>query len=121
MRKDPVRTSYARRQACTRIEISAEGGQCWCEGVLSLDNPDTAGRGFTVPGRSLMRDHTQTWESRMAAVAVSSVTLDQCFDIWEGHSQSATIRVGPGVQPLQGVKHTYSSVLRYVRLSIRLH
>ena len=38
-----------------------------------------------------------------------------------GHFRLATIQVAPGVQPLQGVKHTYSSVLRYVRLSIRLH
>ena len=43
-------------------------------------------------------------KSRMAAVAVSLVTLDRCFDIREGHSRSATIRVGPDVQPLHGVK-----------------
>ena len=79
-------------------------GQCWREGVLALANPDTVGRGFIVPGRSLAGDRTQTRESRMAALAVSFVTLDRCFGIREGHSRSATIRVGPGVQPLQGVK-----------------
>ena len=79
-------------------------GQCWREGVLALANPDIAGRSFTVSGRSLTGDRTQTRESRMAALVVSFVTLDQCFGIREGHSRSATIRVGPGVQPLQGVK-----------------
>jgi len=79
-------------------------GQCWREGVLALANPDTAVRGFTVSGRSLMGDGTQIWESKMAAVAVSFVILGWYFDIREGHSRSATIRVGPGVQPLQGVK-----------------
>ena len=77
---------------------------CWREGVVALVNPDTAGRGFTVPGRSLEGDRTQTWESMMVAVAVSFVILDRCFDIRESHSRSAMIRVGPGVQPLQGVK-----------------
>ena len=52
-------------------------GQCWREGVLALADPDTAGRGFTVPGRSLTGDRTQTRESRMAAVAIIFVTVDQ--------------------------------------------
>ena len=60
-------------------------GQCWREGVLALINLDTLGRGFTVLGRSLQGDHTQTRESRMAAVAVSFVTF-WCFDIREDHS-----------------------------------
>ena len=79
-------------------------GQCWREGVLALANPDTVGRGFIVPGRSLAGDRTQTRESRMAAVVIGFVTVDRCLVIREGHSQSARIRVGPGVQPLQGVK-----------------
>ena len=103
MRKDPVRASYAQHQACWRIEISAGEGQYWCEGVLVLTSPDTAGRGFTVPEWSLMGDRTQTREGRMVAVAVSFVTVDWCLVICEGHSRLATIRVGLGVQPLHSV------------------
>ena len=55
-------------------------GQYWREGVLVLMSPDTAGRGFTVPGRSLAEDRTQSRESRMVAVAVSFVTVDRCFE-----------------------------------------
>ena len=40
----------------------------------------------------------------MAAAAISFVTVDWCFVIREGHSRPAMIRVGPGVQLLQGVK-----------------
>ena len=40
----------------------------------------------------------------MVAVAVNFVTVDRCFVIREGHSRPAMIRVGPGVQPLQGIK-----------------
>ena len=79
-------------------------GQYWCDGVLICMSPDTAGRRFAMLGRSLAGDHTQTRESRMVAVAVGFMTLDRCFDIRDGHSRSAAIRVGPGVQPLQGVK-----------------
>ena len=57
-----------------------EEGQYWREGVLVLTSPDTAGRGFTVPGRSLAGDHTQTQESRMVAEAISFVTVDRCFE-----------------------------------------
>ena len=79
-------------------------GRCWRERVLALASPDTAGRGFTVPGRSLAGDRTQTRESRVVAVAVGFVIVDRCLVIPEGHSRLATIRVGPGVQPLQDVK-----------------
>jgi len=89
-------------------------GQYWRGGVLVPTNPDTAGRGFTIPGQSLTGDGTQTRESRMVVVAVSFVTVDRCLVIREGHSRLATIRVGPGVQSLQGVK-------LYVQLLIRLH
>ena len=104
MRKDPIGlATHGAKPAGGQRLVQGEG-QCWHEGVLALANPDTAGRGFTVPGRSLAGDRTQTRESRMAAIAVSFMILDRCFDIREGYSRSATIRVGPGVQPLQGVK-----------------
>ena len=79
-------------------------GQCWREGVLALANPDIAGRSFTVSGRSLTGDRTQTRKSRMVAVAVGFVTVDRCLVIREGYSRLSTIRVGPGVHTLQGVK-----------------
>ena len=79
-------------------------GQRWHEGMLVLASPDTAGRGFTVPGRSLAGDRNQTGESRVVAVAVGFVIVDRCLVIPEGHSRLATIRVGLGVQPLQDVK-----------------
>ena len=60
--------------------------QRWREGVLVLTSPDTAGRGFTIPGRSLVGDRTQTQESRMVAVAIGFMTVDWCFIIREGHS-----------------------------------
>ena len=65
--------------------------QRWREGVLVLTSPDTAGRGFTIPGRSLAGDHTQTQESRMVAVAVSFMIVDRCLVIREGHSRLAMI------------------------------
>ena len=55
--------------------------QRWREGVLVLTSPDTAGRGFTIPGRSLAGDRTQTQESRMVAVAVSFMIVDRCLVI----------------------------------------
>ena len=61
-------------------------GQCWREGVLTLANPDTVGRGLIVPGLSLAGDHTKTRESRMVAVAIGFMTVDWCFIIREGHS-----------------------------------
>ena len=87
MWKDPVRACYVRHRACRRIEISAGEGQYWHEERgLVLTSPDTAGRGFTIPGWSLAGDRTQTWEYKMAAVAISFVTVDRCFIILEGHS-----------------------------------
>ena len=65
--------------------------QYWHEGVLVLTNPNIAGRGFMVPGWSLVGDRTQTRESRMVAIAVSFVAIDQCLVIREDHSQLATI------------------------------
>ena len=79
-------------------------GQYWREGVLVLMSPDTAGRGFTVPGRSLAGDRSQTHESRMVAVAVSFVTVDQCLRVSQSMDQLASWQVGLGVQPLQSVK-----------------
>ena len=58
-------------------------GQCWHEGVLVLTSPDTAGRGFTVLGRSLTGDRTQTWESKTVAVAIGFVIVDWCLIIQE--------------------------------------
>ena len=81
-----------------------EEGQYWREGVLALTSPDTAGRGFTVPGRSLTRDRSQTRESRMVAVAVSFVIVDRCLRVSRSMDRLASGRVGPGVQPLQSVK-----------------
>ena len=55
--------------------------QYWSEGVLVLTNPDTIGRGFTIPGGSLVVDRTQTRESGMVAVAISFVIVDRCLVI----------------------------------------
>ena len=79
-------------------------GQYWREGVLVLTSPNTARRGFIVPGWSLVGDRTESRESRMVAVAVSFVTVDQCLRVSQSMDQLASWRVGLGVQPLQSVK-----------------
>ena len=70
--------------------------------------------GFTVPGRPLARERAQTRESRMVPwllVLVLSRPVSRCQSagLWP-----ATIRVGPGVQPLQCEIYTYSRVLGHV-------
>jgi len=55
-------------------------GQYRCEGVLVLTSPDTAGRGFTIPRRSLVG--TQTKEDRMVAIVFSFMIIDRCLIIW---------------------------------------
>ena len=79
-------------------------GQYWREGVLVLMSPDTVGRAFTIPGWSLVGDRTESRESRMVAVAVSFVTVDQCLRVSQSKDRLASWRVGLGVQPLQSVK-----------------
>ena len=70
--------------------------------------------GFIVPGRPLARGHVQTRESKMVPwllVLVLSRPVSRCLlaALW-----LAVIRVGPGVQPLQGEIYTYSRVVIHV-------
>jgi hypothetical protein len=44
-------------------------------------------------------------------VAPSPVSVDRCFVAQSADPRLASIRVGPGVQPLQGENYTYSRVL----------
>jgi hypothetical protein len=45
------------------------------------------------------------------AVAPSPISVDQCLVIQLADPRLASIRVGSGVQPLQGENYTYSRVL----------
>ena len=70
--------------------------------------------GFTVPGRPLARERAQTRESRMVPwllVLVLSRPVSRCQS---AGLRLAAIRVGTGVQPLQGENYTYSRVLGHV-------
>jgi hypothetical protein len=44
-------------------------------------------------------------------MAPSPILVDRCLDIQLADPRLASIRVGPGVQPLQGKNYTYSGVL----------
>jgi hypothetical protein len=67
--------------------------------------------GFTVLGRPLARGCAQDPGKPDGAVAPSPVTVDRCFVAKSADPRLTSIRVGPGVQPLQGEKYTYSRVL----------
>ena len=70
--------------------------------------------GFTVSGPPLVGGCTQTRESRMVPwllVLVLSRLVSRCQS---AGLRLAAIRVGTGVQPLQGENYTYSHVLGLV-------
>jgi hypothetical protein len=67
--------------------------------------------GFTVPGRSLAGGCTQDLGKLDGAVTPSPVSVDRCLVAQSADPQLASIRVVPGVQPLQGENYTYSRVL----------
>jgi hypothetical protein len=56
--------------------------------------------GFTVPGQPLAEGCAQDPGKPNGAVAPSPVSVDRCFIAQSVDPQLASIRVGPGVQPL---------------------
>jgi hypothetical protein len=68
-------------------------------------------KGFIVLGRPLAGGCAQDPEKPDGAVAPSPVSVDRCFVAQSADPRLASIRVGPGVQPLQGENYMYSHVL----------
>jgi hypothetical protein len=67
--------------------------------------------GFTVPGRPLAGGCAQDPVKPDGVVAPSPVLVDRCFVAQSANPRLASIRVGPGVQPLQGENYMYSRIL----------
>jgi hypothetical protein len=66
---------------------------------------------FTAPGRPLVGGCAQDPGKSDGVVAPSPVSVDRCFVAELANLRLVLIRVGPGVQPLQGENYTYSHVL----------
>ena len=80
----------------------------------SRDSWESYSRWLHSPGRPLARERAQTRESRMVLwllVLVLSRPVSRCQSVG---LRLAAIRVGTGVQPLQGENYTYSRVLGHV-------
>jgi hypothetical protein len=67
--------------------------------------------GFTVLGRPPVGGCAQDLGKPDGAVAPSSVSVDRRFVSQSADLRQVSIRVGPGVQPLQGENYMYSRIL----------
>jgi hypothetical protein len=81
----------------------------WKE-VLTSHSPRCKG-GFIVLGQHLAGGCAQDSGKPDGAVAPSPVSVDRCFVAQLANPRLASIRVGPGVQPLQGENYTYGRIL----------
>jgi hypothetical protein len=78
--------------------------------VLASCSPRRKG-GFTVPGGPLAGVCGRDLGKPDGAVAPSPILVYRCLVAQSTDPRLASIRVGSGVQPLQGENYTYSSVL----------
>jgi hypothetical protein len=78
--------------------------------VLTSCSPRRMG-GFTVPRRPPVGGCAQDLGKPDGAMAPSSISVDRCFVSQSTNLRLVLIRVGPGVQPLQGENYTYSCIL----------
>jgi hypothetical protein len=78
--------------------------------VLASRSPRRKGD-FTVLGRPLAGGCAQDPGKPDGTVAPSPVSVDRCLVAESADLRLALIRVGPGVQPLQGENYIYSRVL----------